>query len=238
MAARTAGRTTARADCDAVGRLTFLPMRKSAAAATTIETPTSCQPSRLAPEPEQPSALVDDERGHVGERRLVGEHEAPATPRARLAAHDGQRAACTDTRARRTPSARRRSAASSAASRRRVSPAQRLAQRLVLLVGAVDVEHDPHRRDEDLARGERAEDADADPPVEAQRRERRLDEAAEHGRRCCCAVGRRAPGRRARRDAGVAFRAGAPVCSMARALARDVRADGLDPAGTTAPPRR
>src|SRR5262249_19685704 len=56
---------------------------------------------------------------------------------------------------------------------------QRITQRLVLLVRVVDVEHDPHRRDEDLARRERAEDADADAPVEAERLQGRLDPAAE-----------------------------------------------------------
>ena len=48
--------------------------------------------------------------------------------------------------------------------------------RLVHLLA--DIEDDPQRRDHDFACGERGDDAAADPPVPAQRLDRRLDQPA------------------------------------------------------------
>ena len=142
---------------------------------------------------------------------------------------------CTGTRARRTPSATARQRRHQRRSVGARGAPERVAQRLVLLVGVVDVEHDAHRRDEHLARGERAENADADPPVEAERRERRLDEVAEAAGQLWRA-GRRASWPRASSSAARRVAAPATRRSIVRARPPTLRAAASCRAGSSAAP--
>ena len=66
----------------------------------------------------------------------------------------------------------------------------RVGERRGVVGRVLDAEDDAHRADHELARAERADEADVDPPVEARRARHRLERAADASRRRCA----RSPG--------------------------------------------